>query len=1015
MSNSDNKQVNKKEKSSVFTKETLGVILILFSTLMLICLISRDSIFSLPGKMVNGFLFGLFGYFAYAVIIWLGYLGVLLVFNRKVAFSFKVKAVFTLMMILTAILVHAITMRDNTSLSYSDYISLSYTMADGGINTCSGGGFCTALITYFFTLIFENVGTYVITSLLIALFGYYLFNKAFKLKGKEKNKEDFKSSYKKEENEIPEISGVKDYPVDNLNFSEVNINSENSGKIGNQKLFVCDGAEFSTKSKREFKNPEYNEKIKINFTDGGLGIGTVNNTYSEKFDEQKKKDIEYIMTPPPIDIDKIVNGYKNTDINGETKISSPINSDDDIKEKDIPYYEHEESTKKEDSVERRAENFGNTYLFNDVNTENDQPQFDTKLESEQVYSFNEESNEGVTDLSDNDSSDIPFIEEEKEEEYKNDFNPKESSITSDRRIRSIFGEDKTDNIFNENVVNSDIAENNTVETEIKTSRRSIDMFEENVKEPEKDSFSFNGDTRNIEEKFEESEQEIFEEKEEMPIDYVYDKPPIDLLETYSQEVDEEAEHHSERQAIIKQTLEEFKINAEPESYIQGPSITRYEFMMPTGLGVSVKNIFGHDKDLQMRLASRNEIRVEAPIPGKNLIGVEVANNVPITVGLKEVIIQMDSENFKPNTLMFALGKDLVGKAKYDNLAKAPHYLVAGATGSGKSVCLNVMICSLIMRYSPADLRLILIDPKRVEFRKYEHIPHLMIDEIITAPKRVLAVLTWAYEEMERRYSEFEKHDGLVVDIESYNSTVANDVIPKMPRIVIIVDELADLMETCKRDLEAKIRALAQKARSAGIHLVLATQRPSVDIITGTIKANLPSRIAFKVMNYADSQTILSEQGAEKLLGNGDMLYKNSTMPSVERYQGAYISSREVNNVVNYIKENNKAYYDDELLKYLDNQTKDPIEEKSYDDDSPSVDNGEVDILYKKALSLAVTSGSISISQIQRRYAVGYPKAGRIIDKMERDGFISTNDGSKVRKVLLTREEYERRFGPIMPD
>ena len=337
-------------------------------------------------------------------------------------------------------------------------------------------------------------------------------------------------------------------------------------------------------------------------------------------------------------------------------------------------------------------------------------------------------------------------------------------------------------------------------------------------------------------------------------------------------------------------------------------------------------------------------------------------------------------------------------------------MVAGATGSGKSVCLNVMIISMLMRYSPEELKLVLIDPKRVGFRKYEHLPHLMIDE----PQKAVAVLQWANNEMNRRYDVFAAiPGGLVSDIESYNELIASDTVAKMPRIVIVVDELADLMETCKKDIETQIRMLAQKARAAGIHLVLATQRPSVDVVTGTIKANLPSRIALKVMNFADSNTILSEGGAEKLLGNGDMLYKNSSMSEPERYQGAWISDREISNVVNYIIEHNAAYYDDELKDFLDKATK-PKQEEMAATDSGEDDANAVDDFFLKALWLAVTSNSVSISQLQRRFQIGYSRAGGLVDKMERMGFVSGNEGSKARRVLITREEFENRFG-TMPD
>ena len=484
-----------------------------------------------------------------------------------------------------------------------------------------------------------------------------------------------------------------------------------------------------------------------------------------------------------------------------------------------------------------------------------------------------------------------------------------------------------------------------------------------------------------------------------------------MLESYKPPVDAPRENHEERMEIIQSTLEEIHINAIPQSYVQGPAFTRYEIMMPAG--VSVKKVLNFDDDLKMRLAAKDGVRIEAPIPGKNLVGVEVANTTKSTVGFREVMEGL-AQNPKKGALVFAVGKDIVGNSISYDLSKGPHYLVAGATGSGKSVCLHVMILSLLMRYSPEELKVVLVDPKSVEFRKYEHIPHLLVDEIITEPKRVLALLKWAYEETNRRNDMFTAAGGEISNIDDYNKYIASDTIPKLPRIVFFIDELADLMEACKKDLEQRIRMIAAKSRSAGIHLVLATQRPSVDVITGTIKANLPSRIALKVMNYADSSTILGEGGAEKLLGNGDMLFKDSSMGNYERYQGAYISGREITNVVNYIKEKNAAYFDDELKEFIDNETKPKQEETSSDGFDGCDEANEVNEFFLKALWLAVNTETVSISQLQRRFQIGYSRAGGLVDKMERMGFVSGNEGSKARRVLLTREQFVERFG-AMPD
>ncbi len=504
------------------------------------------------------------------------------------------------------------------------------------------------------------------------------------------------------------------------------------------------------------------------------------------------------------------------------------------------------------------------------------------------------------------------------------------------------------------------------------------------------------------------EEEEKPTKPERPPKKPYVRPPIDLLENYYS-YGGQAEDHEGRMQAIKDKLAEFNINVEPQDYIQGPSITRYEVKMPAG--VSVKKILNYDDDLKSCLFSRFGIRIEAPIPGKNLVGIEVENKHKVTVGLRELIMKMSSEPSKPGSLVFAIGKDIVGNCITHNISKAPHYLVAGATGSGKSVALNAMIISLIMRYSPDELRLILIDPKSVGFGMYKRIPHLLIDEIITETPRALAALQWAQVEMERRYKLFAEGDIMSSDIDAYNSKLPKDA-EKLPRIVFVVDELADLMESNKKEMEQRIQVLVQKSRAAGIHLVLATQRPSVNVIPGTIKANLNVRMALKVLTATDSQTILGNAGAEKLLGNGDMLFRDSAMPEAERYQGAWISDAEIANVVSFIKENNTAYFEEEVTQYLDRSVRAP-----QDDNAPASSGGgkgdenDVDELFLKALWLGVNSGTMSISQLIRRFQIGYGKAGGIVDKMERMGFITGNEGSKARKVLLTREQYEERFGP----
>lgn len=1013
---------NGKNESMVFTKETLGVVLVLFATLCLICLITREVIFSVPGQAINAFLFGCFGYFAYVLCVYLIALGVSLLVGKKLKMSAKSKVLIWSLILLVVMLAHVISMRDHASLAYGEYLSTAYSMASGGFSTCSGGGVIFGLVAYVFSALLTNIGSYVVIGALIALDIYGIIR--LRVKGdrpravKADNK--FRSSFVTPKADEAEME-IRDYPVEGVNFSEV------GEEKPAQKLFVNNANDFGFKTRRDIKNDAKTEGIKL-YGNGGLNVSNPAPSYSSAYGEDIQQKINYIKTPAKIDVEKTINKDY-----GATRVSAPISRTEpepipETEVPEIPFYEHDEApVVQDDSAKSRAESFSGRYadvedlgigrvVPNAEPAETEKPIIEEpqapvnpfasarpfmseRADMSQVFNVESEESSKVEE-------EIPFIPEVDEtpavsfeDEYREPEvqdpiafdepektpDPTPSPINNDRRVRRIlFGDEEK----------AEEAKPAVPETPAFTSRVT--------------------ENRNARSNLfaEEPKEEAKKPAKVVPINRKYHKPPLDLLENYAPPADLPEENHDERMEIIKQTLADFHINAEPQSFVQGPSVTRYEVMMPAG--ISVKRVLGLSEDLQMRLAVEYGVRIQAPIPGKNLIGIEVANSSKVTVGLKEVLMGMANKKIKPESLTFAIGKDIVGDAICDDLAKGPHYLVAGATGAGKSVCLNTLLVSLVMRYSPEELKLILVDPKRVEFRVYEHLPHLMIDEIITDPKKVLAVLNWLVEEMERRYAMFESSGSLIDNIEAYNTHIASDTVPRMPRIVLIIDELADLMSHIKKDLEARIQILTQKARAAGIHLVLATQRPSVNVITGVIKTNLPSRIAFKVTNFQDSQTILDKAGAEKLLGYGDMLYKNSVMPDSERYQGAFISKTEVSNVVNYIIEHNKAYFDEELAEYLERAVRPKQEESVSSDGDDGSDGGENNELFIRALALAINSGTISISQLQRRFQIGYARAGGLVDKMERQGYVSGNEGSKARRVLITREEFEQKFG-AMPD
>ncbi len=484
----------------------------------------------------------------------------------------------------------------------------------------------------------------------------------------------------------------------------------------------------------------------------------------------------------------------------------------------------------------------------------------------------------------------------------------------------------------------------------------------------------------------------------------YVRPPVSMLTTQSSKLNGNEADFKQKARILEQTLESFKISATVVGITHGPAVTRYEIQMPAG--ISVKKISQHSDDIAMMMQSYGGVRIEAPIPGKNLVGIEIPNEKIATIGLTDIINSPEFHNSK-SPLTVALGKDISGTIKVCDLAAMPHLLVAGSTGSGKSVCLNVILISLLYKLGMDDLRLILIDPKRVEFTSYNGLPQLLTPEVICQPKQALNAFDWAINEMESRFDTFQRLR--VRDINEYNSleAVYKGREPKLPRIVIIVDELADLMMMARKDLEEKIMRIAQLSRAAGIHLILATQRPSVNVITGTIKANLPSRIAFAVNNFADSNTIINQGGAEKLLGRGDMLYAPQNLPEPVRIQCPFISNTEILNIVDFIKNNNETDFDDERTKLILEGKGTNGNGNGIGDDSDGV---EYDPILPKALLDFIRSGTGSISAIQRRYSVGYARAARIVDQMEQAGFISAPDGTnKNRQILIDVEKYNELF------
>ncbi len=480
--------------------------------------------------------------------------------------------------------------------------------------------------------------------------------------------------------------------------------------------------------------------------------------------------------------------------------------------------------------------------------------------------------------------------------------------------------------------------------------------------------------------------------------YKYNKPSIDLIKTQSDDLGMLNDEVPLKRVALENALEKFGVPAKVQSVVIGPTVTRYEIAMPEG--ISVKKILSLDADIAYALSAKGEIRIEAPIPGRSIVGIEVPNDKVAKVSIKDVL-QSKEFTMSPSPLAFTLGKDITGAVRVCNLQKMPHLLVAGTTGSGKSVCLNSIIVSILYKASPEDVKFIMIDPKQVELSMYEGLPHMVIPKVITDPVKTVNALQWAVDEMERRFNLIS--EARVRNIDEYNriDDVTSGKKKKMPYLVIIFDEFADFMLVAKNEIEDKIRRLAQKARAAGIHLILATQRPSTDVVTGTIKANFPARIAFKVAGRVDSEVIMGATGAEKLLGYGDMLYK-PTDSAPSRIQGCFIDTPETKDIVNYIIENNEEIVDEEAQNAINGMNKNSGGDGQGD--------GGMDPLLPQALKICIDVGVASTTMVQRKLSIGYPRAARIIDQMEERGYISSAEGSKQRSVYTTIEEYYEIFG-----
>ncbi|MBO5046519.1 MAG: hypothetical protein J6C93_06575 [Clostridia bacterium] len=1005
-----------KENRSFFTRETVGMTLLLFSAIAFLIAVTRSLMFGEVGIAITGFLLGVFGYLTYPILILLIYTSVVMVFGKKLLPTRWVTYFYALLAVVFLI-VHLGTSVDAVNGTYGEYLVACYTAGEGGITTCTGGGIVYALVVYPFRALLSVAGAFVVFSFLVALTLFLIVRKTPLFEAVKRRAVGGEKQVRKPQStagrELPQAEGVRAYPApitfDDLPQAEapkaVPVQQERT-EAGAPKVSEYRKSReilFSTDPASSYRdNLIFDRDSRFNSTKRRSTVtpteGETPTTYLSGYSERAEEVRESMPR-------RVVEPTRPRYEEGTFRAETPTQYD--LPQIEAPAPSYRASQAPAQPVQERD------YYKNDV-----------------AYEEEYSSAPNVSDYEDEIPDLLPEEEPVRElpAEQVERVTPS-SAMASD--IRSLFSSSQDTKDKDDSISGGRIRPVPTEQMDVERGGRIRgEQFSEGLR----------GERRSVAGLFDSEEPELPEETETTPLPEsgrrllahtmaasatpkeeekpapkpqkhvykAYNRPSIELFRQSEDKVDVPQEEIDRNSAIIVETLDGFHVDAEVVKVTCGSSVTRYDIDIPRN--ITVNTVIKRDEEIAMRLHARDGVNMYANRES-GAISIEVPNAKRATVGVRSVMNADDYVNAKPTALAFVMGKDVEGRDVCGDIVKMKHVLVAGSTGSGKSVCLNALLVSLICKYSPEDLRLILIDPKKVEFAVFDGLPHLMINEIIADAQKAVTALNWAIKEMERRYSLFEQktRDGsLVHNIDDYNTKRTEDE-DKLAKIVIVVDELADLMSVAKKDIEERIQRLAQKARAAGIHLVIATQRPSVDVITGVIKGNLPTRLAFRVIQEVDSRTILDESGAEKLLGYGDMLYRTEGMFSCKRVQGAFLTTNEIESVVKDIKANNEAYFDESVADFI-NSTNQTAESSGAASDA---DGSAADPQYIKALGIVVKLGQASISLIQRKCSVGYNHAGKIIEWMEVMGYISPFDGkAKARTVLLTPEEYESKYGSL---
>ena len=926
-------------------------------------------------QIFTKFILGTFGLLIFPICLFFVILGILFMLNKTIKTS-KSILIFSILWSFVFILILQLATSKNIDNDFVTYLSTTFK------SNLTAGGVIFGIILYPLYYLTFDVATYIILIIILLIFTSILIDRVYiEIKNK-------KATILENNDDINKKELVKENNENELVQDSNNSNNEKPKNIEDE-IFISD--DDDSEEKKEAKSILGLSKEKA-----------INENSSQEIDYAKKLESQFDSSNNSSgndDIDSnVINVSKKPSIFvHEDEFNSigniDIKSDNEIKNESPKIVDKDEERKKaaldylnisKGKFETKAVKPG----FDNV-----KPILTEKQESLNLINQNNENNNRLSKL--NEKLDLISNNQKEASIGINPFKKLESSNSS---INS-----ENNDIFDENFTKKDFLKNQELYSK---NNSNINNAINNLPELAKKAYSGEVNNNIVENtSFRPVQISIDEPKVNLkPIQQkiykkppTYIKPPIDLLKKYSSNIDDDSEYIAEKGQLIVDTLKSFKIDTKIINAVKGPTFTRYELQMAPG--ISVNSVNNKINDLSMALES--PCRVQVPIPGKNAFGIEVPNKNRITVGLREMLESSNFQNSK-SPLTFALGKDIGGNCKVACIDKLVHTLVAGSTGSGKSVCLNTMLVSLLYKASPEDLRLILVDPKTVEFSLFNNLPHLLIPNTITECDKAISALSWLVDEMDRRYKKLNSLG--VKKISEYNETpeVISGAIPKMYYIVMVFDEVGDFMNRAKKEIEEKILLLAAKSRACGIHLVLATQRPTVDVITGTIKANLPSRIAFAVNSYNDSKTILENSGAEYLLGMGDMLFLPQGTNEMDRIQGCYIDNNELKSIINFVKENNEAEFDEEIEDQMFNK-KDGFDGSNGSDES-------FDPMLKDCLRYFIKAKKASASSLQAYFGIGYPKANKIVLQMEKAGFVSPGDNNGRRVLYITQQEFEERFG-----